>query len=155
MHKSTLTVIGIIVIILIATGIFFGTRKPKQTPKIAQENVPTRSMPSAPPKTEEKPPLPSGARPSGGPKLDIPEGSQPFFGTVSNLEEGNFSIKSPMGESNIIFTESTVFEGGSSSDLKNDISIGGYGTKNTDGTITALQIQINPSMPERGQFPSR
>lgn len=150
MNKSTLTVIGIIVIILIGTGRFFVTRQSKRTQNTVRENVPTRSMPSSPPSTEERPPLPSGAR-----MPNIPEGSQPIFGIISNLEEGSFSTKSPMGESKIIFTESTAFEGGSSSDLKNDISIGGYGTKNDDGTITALQIQINPSMPERGQFPSR
>lgn len=153
MNKSALTVIGIIVIIFIGTGIIFATHQSRQAPQAqntVQENVPTGAMPTFPPSAEERP-----SSPSGKPRLDIPEGSQPFFGTVSNLEEGSFSIKSPMGESKILLTASTVFEGGSSSDLKNDVRIGGYGTKNDDGTITALQIQINPSMPDRGQLPSR
>ncbi len=156
MGKSLLIIIG--VVIVLGVGLIFVAQRGKPNknantmPELSQRNatgVPA-DMKGLQENSEGKPSFPSG-----GVMPDVPEGSQPFFGTVSTLEEGSFSIKNPMGESKIIFTESTVFEGGSSTDLKNDISIGGYGTKNDDGSITALQIQINPSMPERGQFPSR
>lgn len=150
MNKSTLIAIVVIAVILIGTGIYFATRQSKRAQNPIQERMQTSNMPSSSPSLGARPPLPSGGR-----MRDIPEGSQPIFGTISNLEEGSFSIKSPMGEFKVVFTVSTLFEGGSSSELKNDVRVGGYGTKNEDGTITALQIQINPSMPDRGQFPSR
>lgn len=162
MNKSIPIVIGVIVVSIAGTGVFFAVRQPKQMPNSVQESV--QQGGGFPTGTKEKPPMPSegsspGVKkppmPTGARGLNIPEGSQPIFGTVSNLEGSSFSIKSPMGESKVIFTASTTFEGGSSSDLKNDVRVGGYGTKNADGTITALQIQINPSMPDRGQFPSR
>jgi hypothetical protein len=161
MHKSMLPVSYIMTIFLIGTGIFFAACQPEKTPNIGLEESSIKIRPTFPPNTEERPASPSASAlpdmkgkppmPSGGLRQNIPEGSQPFFGTVSNLSEGSFSIKSPMGESKIVFTASTTFEGGSSSNLKNDVRVGGYGTKNNDNTITALKIQINPSMPERGQ----
>lgn len=154
--NKTKVISGGIILIVLSVGLFFVLKQSKPENSILNK-IPQRQIQSSPvnedtspPNTRERLPLPSGAS-----MPNIPEGSQPFFGTVSNLEEESFSIKSPMGEFKIIFTESTAFEGGSSSDLKNDLRIGGYGTKNTDGTVSALQIQINPSMPERGQFPSR
>ena len=48
-------------------------------------------------------------------------------------------------------TSTTQYTGGAQSDIQNGTRIGGYGTKNTDGSINAQQIMINPSQPARGQ----
>jgi hypothetical protein len=158
MNKLVLLAVGAIVIIL-GIGVFFAVQNGQQNKnadatmqKLPQRNttgIPT-DMQGQPRNSGQRPPFPSGAQ-----MPEIPEGSQPFFGTVSNLDTSSFTIQSPMGEYKILITSATEFKDGSSTDLKNDIRISGYGTKNDDNTITALQIQMNPSMPDRGQFPSR
>lgn len=164
MNKSLLIAGGVIAVVLVV-GIFFAMQ-PRQQVKNAdavQEpqrleitDIPT-NMPAQPNNSERRQPFPSGAQmpfPSGGMQApDAPNGSQPFFGTVSNFDTPSFTIQSSMGEYKILITSATEFKDGSLSDLKNDIRVAGYGTKNSDNTITALQIRINPSMPNRGQFP--
>lgn len=157
MNKSILVTVGVIVIVL-GIGMFFALQGGQQNKNAdAMQERPQRNttgmptdMQGQPRNSGQRPPLPSGAQ-----IPDIPDGSQPFFGTVSNLDTSSFTIQSPMGENKILITSATEFKDGSSSDLKNDIRIAGYGTKNDDNTISALQIQINPSMPDRGRFPSR
>lgn len=154
MKKSPLILIIIIILLIGGIGLYFSTRQGqhegiKKMPADVPSGVPS-GKPHINLQNSGKPPMPSGTH-----GANIPTGEQPFMGTVSNLEGSSFSVKGPMGESKIIFTASTTFEGGSSSDLKNDVRVGGYGTKNDDGTISASQIQINPSMPEKGQIPSR
>jgi hypothetical protein len=169
MNKSILIACGIIVILL-GVGAFFAVQSGQQNKSVdaiqelPQSNitgvptgVPTAvptSVPTVvqdqPQNLKQSPPLPSGAQMPG-----VPNGSQPFFGTISNFDTSSFTIQSPKGENKILITSKTEFKDGSLSDLKNDIRIAGYGTKNDDNTITALQIQINPSMPDKGQLPSR
>ena len=164
MNKSVLIAGGVIIIVL-GVGVFFALKRPNQDNDAVNQPVPQKAVPSAPANNQgsfnnEIPPSTDSGRPprpSGGamPNFQLPEGSQPFFGTVSNFDSSSFTVQGPRDTLKILVTSSTEFKGGTSSDLKDDVQIMGYGTKNTDNTITALQIQLNASVPERGQFPSR
>jgi len=158
MNKSFLITGGLIVIIL-GIGVFFAVQSGQQNknvgavqerPQLNITGIPT-NIPSQPNNSERRPPFLSGVQAPG-----VPNGSQPFFGTVSNLDTSSFTVQGPRDTLKILVTSSTEFKDGTSSDLKDDIQVVGYGTKNDDNSITALQIQLNVSMPAgRGQFPSR
>lgn len=152
---------GGIILITVGTGLFYALKQgnsndrnlTKTSPSQVQSspaNTESSDRQTVPPDISGRPPFPSGA---AMPK--IPEGSQPFFGKVSNLDSSSFTVQGPLETVKILVTSSTEFKDGTSADLKNDLRVMGYGTKNDDGTVTALQIQLKVSMPERGQFPPR
>lgn len=156
MKKSVLVMI--VVVVVIGVGLFLAAQRGQQNKEVnTRQELPQRNttgvsagMQEQPRNSGGRPPLPSGAE-----MIDVPEGSQPIFGTVANFDGSSFTIKSPMGEYRVLLTSSTEYKDGSLSDLKNDIRISGYGTNNDDSIITALQIQINPTMPGGGIPPAR
>lgn len=110
---------------------------------------------------------PSGTMRHGfGKNMQLPAGERPFFGTVTNVNGSTLTVQMqrgmrPMGPNSnsispspttsqtvtITLTSSTQYSGGSQSDIITNTRIAGIGNANSDGSITAVKIQINPTMP--------
>lgn len=112
-----------------------------------------------------------------GGKMQLPAGEKPFFGTVTNVSGSTLTVqmggmmgmmhsmrmKNPTTTVTITppaprtvtvdLTTSTTYTGGAQSDIAVNTKIAGIGTSNSDGSITALKVQINPTMPSG--FPHR
>ena len=114
----------------------------------------------------------TAASPSGsmrwekGNKMHIPQGERPFFGTVTAVTGSTLTVtmqRPMMMRSHISITpsitppepktitvtlaSSTTYTGGTQSDITTGTKIAGVGTVNTDGSITAVKVSINPTMP--------
>jgi hypothetical protein len=77
-------------------------------------------------------------------------GTRPVVGQISSMDSNSVTVKLPDGSSKIvILSTSTAINKqatGSKSDLKNGENILVIGTSNSDGSITAQNIQLNPMM---------
>lgn len=88
---------------------------------------------------------------------NLPAGSKPFFGTIasvsgSQITVSGFSRTSSSTVSTIVdITSGTQFQGGAQSALVTGAKVAGYGTANSDGSINATNVQINPTFGGRGQ----
>lgn len=120
-------------------------------------------------------PVPTGTMGGGfGPGsrgVKLLTGERPFFGTVTAVSGSTLTIqiqffnrpfRNPLSTSStpsttqtltINLDRSTLYTEGSQSDITPNIKIAGVGKVNSDGSITAAQIRINPTMPSR--FPRR
>lgn len=84
---------------------------------------------------------------------NMPDGSKPFFGQVTAVSGSQITISSKNNTTaKVTFSNSTSFSGGTKDSLVNGTKIAGFGTLNSDGSITAVKIQINPTMPGGGGF---
>lgn len=107
-------------------------------------------------------------------KMNLPQGEKPFFGTVTavngstltvqmmwmmgsgpmHMRRTQTTITPPASKSMTIdLTSATTYTGGSQSDIVVNMKVAGVGTSNSDGSITAIKVQINPVMPTG--FPHR
>jgi hypothetical protein len=81
-------------------------------------------------------------------------------GSVLNMDESSMTVKSPDGSSKIVvLSEKTTYNKaseGSLSDLKEGDSVSVFGTTNSDGSITAQNVQIGelPMMRNGGTPPN-
>jgi hypothetical protein len=70
------------------------------------------------------------------------------IGQIISIDSKSMTIKMSDGSSKIVNLSDTTkvmkSEAGSITDLKSGIQIGVSGTKNTDGSITAQMVQLNP-----------
>ena len=85
---------------------------------------------------------------------NVPAGSQPFFGQVGTVNGTTLTVQRQSRNGNgttftVTITDTTEFKGGTQSDIKTGTRIGGYGKSNTDGSITAEQMMLNPAVPGR------
>jgi hypothetical protein len=89
--------------------------------------------------------------PQGTPQ-SIPDGSKPFFGQVSAVS-GSKIILSSMNNSTVtvIISSSTEFSGGIKSDIKAGTRVAGYGTTDSGGSVEAVKVMINPTLPSGGK----
>ena len=76
-------------------------------------------------------------------------GERPVVGEIISLDDKSITVKLQDASSKIILLSESVTvsktDSGSKADLKNGINVGVFGTENQDGTITAQNVQINPS----------
>jgi len=76
-------------------------------------------------------------------------GNNPVNGEITAIDDKSITVKTLDGNSKIIVisNETTVSktEEAKKTDLKVGEKIAAFGTSNSDGTITALNIQLNPS----------
>jgi hypothetical protein len=121
-----------------------------QNPPPDRTGTPTGTPPSGMPGRGNGTSTPGGF---GG--LNIPQGSTPFFGAIASVNGDTLTI-SGRGQNGSNATTTvkvsgdTKFQNGSQSDLAAGVNIFGYGTKNSDGSISAQSVQVNPSMPQGG-----
>lgn len=73
---------------------------------------------------------------------------QPVSGEIVNIDETSLTVKMADGSSRIVlFSDKTIFNKTatvSKSELKVGERVGVFGTSNTDGSISAQNIQLNP-----------
>ena len=134
----------------------------------AEQDVPAATV-TATPTTDASQQGPGGAR---GNMPNIPAGSKPIFGQVASVSGSTLTVTTmsrraggASGDSTataadtaapaatkmtVTLTDSTVFSGGTKDALVAGARIFGYGTANADGSITATNIQINPTRPAGG-----
>jgi hypothetical protein len=114
----------------------------------------TVSNPTANPNAEENipsPGKPGSGHPQGAPQ-SIPDGSKPFFGQVSAVSGSKITLSSMNNSTvTVIISSSTEFSGGIESDIKAGTKVAGYGTTGSGGSIEAVKIMINPTMPSGGK----
>lgn len=104
--------------------------------------------------------------------MNLPQGERPFFGTVTNVNGSVLTVQmqgmmfrpmmrhpqttitptltlTPPAPRSITvdLTSSTTYTGGTQSDITTNTKVSGVGTSNSDGSITAIKIQINPTPP--------
>jgi len=74
---------------------------------------------------------------------------QRVVGEIISVDDGSITVKLPDNSSKIVIlsdkTSFTKSSGGSKSDLKVGDKIGVFGKTDTEGTVTAQDVQINPS----------
>lgn len=84
---------------------------------------------------------------------NMPDGSKPFFGQITAVSGSQITISSRNNTTaKVTFSDATSFGGGTKNNLSSGTKIAGIGTSNSDGSITATKIQINPTMPSDGRF---
>ena len=110
--------------------------------------------PTANPNAEESlpsPGKPGSEHPQGAPQ-SIPDGSKPFFGQVSAVSGSKITLSSMNNSTvTVIISSSTEFSGGIKSDIKAGTKVAGYGTTDSGGSVEAVKVMINPTMPSGGK----
>jgi len=78
------------------------------------------------------------------------QGFRPVNGEIINSDDKSITVKLQDGSSKIVFlSNTTVFSKssvGSKSDLKKGEKAAVLGTENSDGSVTARNVQLNPQM---------
>ncbi|RJQ36982.1 hypothetical protein C4559_04630 [Candidatus Microgenomates bacterium] len=127
------TIITIVLLIIVGIGAFFGGTKYQEskTSNNRQAQVFRQRMGG-----------------TGG------QNFRPVRGEILSKDDKSLTVKLPDGSSKIVFLSGkTVFlksSTGSKDDLKSGENVVAMGTENSDGSITAQDIQINP--PVKGNF---
>jgi len=82
--------------------------------------------------------------------LGAQNGARPVSGEITSLDDKSITVKMSDGSSKIVLlADSTVInksEAGSKADLKQGDKVMTVGTQNSDGSITAQNVQINPNL---------
>jgi len=80
---------------------------------------------------------------------------QPVSGEILSMDDSSITVKLIDGSSRIVlFTDKTIFNKTASvnkSELKVGEKVGVFGISNTDGSVTAQNIQLNPQFRMGGQ----
>ena len=75
-------------------------------------------------------------------------GFRPVMGEIINQDENSITVKLVDGSSKIVLlSEKTIYnkvETATKTDLKKGESVNVFGTENTNGSVTAQNIQLNP-----------
>lgn len=75
-------------------------------------------------------------------------GFRPVIGEIINQDENSITVKLVDGSSKIVLlSEKTIYnkaETATKTDLKKGERVNVFGTENTDGSVTAQNIQLNP-----------
>lgn len=83
---------------------------------------------------------------------------RPVQGEITALDDTNLTVKLTDGSSKIVnISNSTTFsktETGSKADLKVGTKVATFGTTNSDGSVTAQNVQINPMFRMMATTPS-
>lgn len=111
---------------------------------------------------------PSGMPYGRGKGMQLPNGERPFFGTVTAVNGSTLTVQMMMSmrhfrnpsitptititpgatqTTTILLTGSTKYTRGTQSNITVNTKVAGVGTVNSDSSITALQVTINPTMP--------
>ncbi|OGK20229.1 hypothetical protein A3C23_03285 [Candidatus Roizmanbacteria bacterium RIFCSPHIGHO2_02_FULL_37_13b] len=84
-------------------------------------------------------------------------GFRPVAGEIISSDSDSITVKSQDGSSKIvILNDKTTFnkaEEGSKDDLKTGIEVAVYGSENSDGSVTAQSVQLNPMFRQRPTIP--
>lgn len=80
-------------------------------------------------------------------------------GEILSLDDKSMTVKLQDGSSKIVLLSSTTMynkaSDGSKSDLKKGDRVAAFGTDNSDGSVTATNVQLNPIFPMAGDRSGR
>ncbi len=99
---------------------------------------------------QSKTPLFSGRMPSGqlAGRINNRGGFRPVSGEIISIDDKSLTVKLADGSSKIIIlsekTEVNEAQKKSQGDLKTGLKVGVFGIENSDGSVTAQNIQLNP-----------
>lgn len=75
-------------------------------------------------------------------------GSRPVAGEIISQDDKSITVKLPDGSSKLVILPDNVTisktDTGSKTDLKSGVQVGVFGSENSDGSVTAQNIQLNP-----------
>lgn len=78
------------------------------------------------------------------------QGFRPVSGHVLSVDDKSMTVKMTDGSSKIVlFSATTTFsksDAGTKSDVKTGEKVVAFGTDNSDGSVTAQSVQLNPTM---------
>ena len=162
-------IIWIIVAIIIIIGIVYFILKDHSNSSQTSVMYNNNPAPMANGQNNTPPPASPTSTPSTSPSpgnfsmKNIPAGSKAFFGTIAssdgttitltarNIGKRSGANTTPTAPTTTTMTitvnSATQISGGDATALIQGTRIAGYGTLNSDGSITATQISINPQMP--------
>lgn len=125
-------VIIVVVVLAIGAGAFFGGMKFQET-KAASSNSADHSQ--------------QGGRGQNG-QNRFSGGFRPITGEILNMDDKSITVKLEDGSSKIVLLPDNITVSktdiGSKADLKTGVKVGVFGTTNSDGSITAQNVQLNP-----------
>lgn len=124
---------GILVVVALGGG-FFGGMKFQET-KAAGPNGAGHSQQG-------------GFRGQNGQNRNAAGGFRPVVGEILNTDDKSITVKLEDGSSKIVLLPDNITvsktDTTSKADLKTGVRVGVFGTNNSDGSVTAQNVQINP-----------
>lgn len=138
MNKNTTIIIAIVLIVAAGLGGFFGgIQYQKSQPRVSGQFA-GRNFGGA-----------NGGAGFGGQNTNF----RPVRGQILNMNSNSLTVKLSDGSTKIVvLSGSTTFvksAAASQSDLKAGDTVNVVGTQNSDGSVTASDVQINPPMQQR------
>lgn len=126
----------VIVAVVVAAGAFFGGMKYQQSKAVSNlQGFAGRNG--------------NGQTRNGG-----NGGFRPVVGSVVSVDDKSITVKMQDNSTKIVVisdsTKITKTQDGAKSDLKVGDNVGVFGTSNSDGSVTAQNIQLNPMFQQRG-----
>lgn len=126
-------VISVVVALLVGAGAFFGGMKFQET-KAASSNSADHAQGSF--------------RGQNGQNRNSQGGFRPVVGEILNMDDKSITVKLEDGSSKIVLLPDNITvsktDTTSKADLKTGVRVGVFGTNNSDGSVTAQNVQINP-----------
>ena len=85
-------------------------------------------------------------------------GTQPVLGEIAETDGNSITVKMQDGSSKIVILSSSTSinkaSTGTKDDLKQGERVAVFGTQNSDGSVTAQNVQLNPQMRRFGGTPN-
>ena len=138
MNKNTTIIIAIILIVAAGLGGFFGGMQYQKSQPRVSGQLAGRNFGGA-----------NGGVGLGGQNTNF----RPVRGQILNMNSNSLTVKLSDGSTKIVvLSGSTTFvksSPASQSDLKTGDTVNVVGTQNSDGSVTASDVQINPVMLQR------
>ena len=99
---------------------------------------------------ESKSPRVGGFQGTRGGQFQQRQGARPVNGEIINVDDKSITVKLRDGSSKIVIlsgkTSINKSAQASKSDLKTGEKVAVFGTENSDGSVTAQNVQLNPMM---------
>lgn len=135
-NKVYFLIIGIVAVLLIGGVGFLFLHKNSSSTGVLSANTTNQNSP--------------GQRfgGGGGRKFgNIPAGAKPIFGQITSVSDTTIAVQGRVDTLNVMLDGNTKYTGGTKNDLKVAVRIFGYGTANSDRSVTAQQLTINTYFP--------
>lgn len=146
------TIITVIIVVLVGTGSFYGGMKYGENKASSNAGPGFGQLQNLTP--EQRQQRMQQFQQNGGQRRG---GANFAGGEIISRDDKSITVKLQDGGSKIIFYSSSTTIGKMAMSTPNDLSIGenvmANGTANSDGSITAQQIQIRPNIPSQPQPP--
>lgn len=129
--KKEHLIIYVVLLVIVGAGAFYGGVKYQSS------------------KTASGRQLASGTDTRGGPRASGANGAnRPVVGQIASMDASSITVKLSDGSSKIVLTNGSTTisktDSATIADLKTGDNVGVFGVTNSDGSVTAQNIQLNP-----------